>query len=69
MKVTFFIRIIGKIDSRSLWENIEHFGEVSVTDCEVYTLVYGECYLETMSRIVYHCALYGDIVAEVSHKK
>ena len=69
MKVTFFIRIIGKIKSRELWETIEHFGSISVTDCVDYTLVYGECYLETMSRIVYHCALYGDMVAEVTHKK
>ena len=69
MRVTFFIRIMGKIKSRELWETIEHLGAINVTDCRDYTLVYGEAYLETMSRIVYHCALYGDIVAEVTHKK
>ena len=68
MRVTIFIRIIGKINSNELWELIEHFGDINVTDCDNYTLVYGECYLETMSRIVYHCALYGDIVAEISHR-
>lgn len=69
MKVTFFIRIMGKIKSRELWEIINHLGDINVTDCVAYTLVYGECYLETMNRIVYNCALYGDIVAEITHKK
>ena len=69
MKCTFFIRIIGKIDSRQLFETIEHFGNINVTDCNDYTLIYGDAYLETVSRILYHAALYGDIVAEVSHQK
>lgn len=69
MKCTFFIRILGKINSRELWEIIEHLGDINVTDCVEYTLVYGDAYLETVSRIVYHCALYGDIVAEITHKK
>ena len=69
MSVTFFIRIIGKIASRELWETINHFGNINVTDCNDYTLVYGDAYLDTMSRIIYHCALYGDIVAEVTHKR
>lgn len=69
MRVTFFIRIMGKIKSRELWEIINHLGDINVTDCVDYTLVYGECYLETTSRIVYHCALYGDVVAEITHKK
>ena len=68
MKVTFFIRIIGQIKSRELWETIEHFGSINVTDCRDYTLVYGDAYLETMSRIVYHCALYGNIMVEVTHE-
>ena len=69
MRVTIFIRILGKIASRELWETISHFGDINVTDCNEYTLVYGDCYLETMSRIVYHCALYGDVMAEITHKK
>lgn len=66
MKVTIFVRIIGQINSRELYEQIEHFG-MNVTDCNEYTLVYGECYLETASRVVFHCALYGDIMAEITH--
>lgn len=69
MKVTFFIRIIGKIASRELWRTIQYLGDINVTDCRDYTLVYGECHIETMSRVVYHCALYGDVMAEITHKK
>lgn len=69
MKCTFFIRIAGEINSKELFETIEHFGAVNVTDCIDYTLVYGECYLETISRIIYHAALYGDIMVEVTHNK
>lgn len=68
MKVTIFVRIIGKIDSKKLYSEIEHFG-ISVTDCIDYTLVYGEVYLETASRIFYHCSLYGDTLSELTHKK
>lgn len=66
MMVTIFVRILGKINSKEL---IEHLGNISVTDCIDYTLVYGDVYLETASRVIYHCALYGDIMAEVTHKK
>ena len=69
MMVTIFVRILGKINSKELGELIEHLGNISVTDCIDYTLVYGDVYLETASRVIYHCALYGDIMAEVTHKK
>lgn len=69
MMVTIFVRILGKINSKELWGIIEHFGNISVTDCIDYTLVYGDVYLETASRVIYHCALYGDIMAEVTRKK
>lgn len=68
MKVTIFIRIIGSIDSRKLFKEIEHFG-INVTDCIDYTLVYGEVYLETASRIFYHCSLYGNTQTELTHTK
>lgn len=68
MKATIFIRIIGKINSRELYETIGHFG-MNVTDCNDYTLVYGECNPETASRVFYHCALYGDMVAELTKEK
>ena len=68
MKVTIFVRIIGKIDSRKLYNEISHFG-INVTDCNNYTLVYGEVYLETASRIFYHCSLYGETMTELTHCK
>ena len=68
MKVTYFIRILGKINSKELYELIGYLGNVNVTDCNEYTLVYGEDYLETVSRVLFHSALYGDIMAEVTHR-
>lgn len=68
MRCTFFIRIFGKINSKELYDLIEHFGDVNVTDCIDYTLVYGKCWLVSINRIVYHCALYGDIMVEVVHQ-
>ena len=68
MKVIIFVRILGQINSRELYDTIGHFG-MNVTDCKDYTLVYGECYLETASRVFYHCSLYGEVMAELTHEK
>lgn len=68
MKVTIFVRIIGAIDSRKLYDEISHYG-INVTDCGNYTLVYGDVYLETASRVFYHCSLYGQTVTELTHNK
>lgn len=69
MRVTIFVRIMGAINSRELFGIIEHLGDINVTDCGNYTLVYGECWLETASRIFYHCSLYGDTMTELTHNK
>jgi len=66
MKVTVFIRIMGKINSRELYEIISQF-EMNVTDCGDYTLVYGECRLETAERVFYHCSRCGNLMAELTH--
>jgi hypothetical protein len=68
MKVTVFVKIVGKIDGKQLFELVEQFG-MNVTDLMEETLVYGECYLEQASRVLYHCALFGNIMAEVTHQK
>jgi hypothetical protein len=68
MKVTVFVKIVGKIDGKQLFELVEQFG-MNVTDLMEETLVYGECYLEQASRVLYHCALFGNIMAEVTHHK
>lgn len=68
MKVTVFVQIIGPINSRELWGLVEPFG-MNLTDMGEKILVYGECYLETASRVIFHCALYGDVMAEITHEK
>lgn len=68
MKVAIFVRILGQIDSRKLYEDIRHFG-INVTDCGEYTLVYGDVWLETASRVFYHCSLYGNTMTELTHCK
>jgi len=68
MKVTVFVKIVGKIDGKQLFELVEQFG-MNVTDLMDETLVYGECYMEQASRVLYHCALFGNIMAEVTHQK
>lgn len=68
MKVTVFVKIVGKIDGKQLFELVEQFG-MNVTDLMEETLVYGECYMEQASRVLYHCALFGNIMAEVTHQK
>lgn len=67
MKATVFIRITGKIDSKKLWNTLEKFGNINVTDCIEYTLVYGDSDITTASHIIGLCASYGDIQAEVTH--
>jgi len=69
MKVTVFVQIIGKINSRELWELVQHLGDINVTDCVEKTLVYGECYLEQASRVIFHCALFGDCTIEINHER
>ena len=69
MKVTIFVRIMGRINSRELFGIVEHLGDINVTDFGDYTLVYGNCWLETASRIFYHCSLYGDTMTELTHNK
>lgn len=68
MKVTIFVRIIGQIDSKKLYDEISHYG-INVTDCGDYTLVYGKYWLETASRIFYHFSLYCDTMTEITHVK
>lgn len=66
MKVHYFITIKGKIESKKLYEIISQFG-ANITDIETECLVYGECYMAQVSQIVYHCALFGNISAEITH--
>lgn len=67
MKVSIFVQIIGKIDSKSLWEIVEPFG-MNLTDMGEKSLVYGDCELEEAKEIVFFCSLYGDTMTEISLK-
>lgn len=68
MKVTYFIRINGEINSRELFELIQHFG-ANVTDAGEYTLVYGEADLLTATRVAYHASLFGDTSTTITHNR
>lgn len=67
MKVYISVRIQGKIDSRKLYDEIEHIG-INLIDFGSYSLVYGELYIAEAMRVFYHCSLYGDTTTEVTHK-
>lgn len=68
MKVTYFIRIHGNINSQELYELIKHFG-ANVTDAGEYTAVYGEADLMTATRVIYHASLFGDTSVQLTHKR
>lgn len=68
MKVTYFIRIHGAINSQELYELIQHFG-ANVTDLNEYVLVYGEADLLTTTRVIYHATLYGDTSVTITHDR
>lgn len=64
MKVSVFIQIKGRIDSRELYAAIEKYG-MNVTDMGDAAVVYGDCELEEASRVFYVCGLYGDTTTEI----
>lgn len=68
MRVTIFITINGRINSRELYELLEPYG-VNVTDCGEQTLIYGEAYLAQASQIVFNAGLYGDITVTITHDR
>lgn len=64
----YFCKIHGCINSKELYELIEHFG-ASVTDLGEETLVYGEADLLTATRVIFHAALFGDVSVELTHSR
>jgi hypothetical protein len=69
MRASIFIKINGEINSRELYELLEHLGNINVTDCGQQTLVYGEAEQANIGRIVLKAALFGDISAEITHSR
>lgn len=66
MKVHYFITVKGIKNGKELYQNIEQFG-ANLTDMGGECIVYGDCYLAQLSQIVYNCALYGNITADITH--
>ena len=67
-KVTVFVKVVGRIDGKQLFELVEQFG-MNVTDLLEETLVYGECTPEEAGQVVYYSAIFGDIMAEITNQK
>lgn len=58
------VTIQGKIDSKSLWEDVKDY-DVNVTDMIQFTAVYGKVSMYDSMFIIDICRKYGDITTEV----
>lgn len=65
MNVYLYAELNGKIDSRSLWHDIETYG-VNVTDLKVKTLIYGEVSLRVALMVIDEASKYGKIQAHIT---
>lgn len=54
------IKIDGRIDSKSLWEQIEDYG-VNLTDLGDYSLIYGDVSFVTLVGIMGFCSTFEKI--------
>jgi len=59
------VTIKGKIDSKSLWEDVKDY-DVNVTDMIHFTAVYGKVSMYDSMFIIDICRKYGDITTEVT---
>lgn len=59
------VTIQGKIDSKSLWEDVKDY-DVNVTDMIQFTAVYGKVSMYDSMFIIDICRKYGDITTEVT---
>lgn len=60
-----FITIKGPIDSLMLWSLIEKY-KPNLTDLGDIIYIYGDFNITTASRIIFCCALFGDLKIELS---
>ena len=66
MMVHVYLEIKGDFDSRKLYENIKHYG-VNLTDLNDVVLVYGDLCLAQVPNVIYNCALFGNVKADITH--
>lgn len=67
--VEIYIEIRGPLDSKKLFEEIEPFGGVNVTDLGDKVLVYGVLPFMSAVTALSFCSEYGEILASSIHKK
>ncbi|MBO5809248.1 MAG: hypothetical protein J6R32_00295 [Bacteroidales bacterium] len=68
MKVNLMVTMQGGFDSHKLYDIISMFG-VNLTDLGSEVLVYGLLEVSTANRVVYHCSLFSNLVAEIKQVK
>lgn len=66
MRVSLLITVMGKIDSKKLYDLISMFN-ANLTDLGDNTMVYGEFYLSEATRIIYHAGLFGNCDVSITH--
>ena len=66
MNVYLYAELNGRIDSKSLWHDVETYG-VNVTDLHVKTLIYGEVSLRVALVVVDIASKYGKIQAHITY--
>lgn len=64
-KLEIYIEINDKIDSRSLYRELEHTG-ANVTDLGAYTLIYGTIQAEKLTEVLETCNKYGEPIATIT---
>ena len=65
MKVYLYAEIQGKIDSRSLYLDVEPY-DINVTDLDIKTILYAETSLEIALNVINIAVKYGKIEANIT---
>lgn len=65
MNVYLYAELNGRIDSKSLWHDVETYG-VNVTDLHVKTLIYGEVSLRVALMVIDEASKYGKVQAHIT---
>lgn len=63
-----YVEIRGPINSRALYEQLEKFGKMNVTDMDSTVLVYGDLSFDSAVKALSLCSKFGDIVKSSINK-
>ena len=66
--LSIIIKIDGRIDSKSLWKQIEDYG-VNLTDLGDYSLIYGDVNFVALIGIMGFCAAFDKIKITCTRKR